>query len=95
MPHAVLIRAIRPENGIDEMLKRRKIKNLKNLCNGPGKMSKAMGISTHHNGLHLTGNMIWIEETDVKIPKSKIIASPRIGIDYAEEDKDLPYRFLI
>lgn len=94
IPHAVLIRAIKPEEGIDLMLERRKFKTQKGLADGPGKMSKALGISTKHNGLSLLENEIWIEEKELEIPDSQIQVGPRIGIDYAEEDKDLPFRFL-
>ena len=94
IPHAVLVRATIPETGIDVMLERRNFKNEKGLADGPGKMSKALGISTKHNGFSLLENEIWIEETDIKIPDYQIQIGPRIGIDYAEEDKDLPYRFV-
>ncbi|MBI1183105.1 DNA-3-methyladenine glycosylase [bacterium] len=94
VPHAVLIRAILPETGLDLMKERRGRNLFKNLTDGPGKMSKALGISTQYNEVSLLGNEIWIEETDLKIPENEIIAGPRIGIDYAEEHKDLPYRFL-
>lgn len=94
VPHAVLVRAIIPEKGIDVMLERRKFKTQKGLADGPGKMSKALGISTKHNGLSLLENEIWIEEKELEIPDSQIQVGPRIGIDYAEEDKDLPFRFL-
>ncbi|MFY0674999.1 MAG: DNA-3-methyladenine glycosylase [Bacteroidia bacterium] len=94
IPHAVLIRAIKPEKGVEYMLERRNFRSQKGLADGPGKTSKALGISTHHNGLSLLENEIWIEDMGIEIPDSQIQIGPRIGIDYAEEDKDLPYRFL-
>ncbi len=94
VPHAVLIRAIKPIDGIETMLKRRNFKNQKGLADGPGKMSKALGITTAQNGISLLENEIWIEETELNIADSEIQITPRIGIDYAQEHKDLPYRFV-
>ncbi len=96
VPHAILIRSIKPTHGIKTMLKRRK-KTLvdKTLTNGPATTTQALGIHTSHSGLDLTGNQIWVEDRGVTLSKSQIIATPRIGIDYAGKDKDLPYRFLV
>ncbi|MFA0963889.1 DNA-3-methyladenine glycosylase [Roseivirga sp. BDSF3-8] len=96
-PDAVLIRAVQPEEGLEEMLLRRGMSTLKsNLTAGPGSMSKALGITTSHYGQHLTEKgPIWVEDKGVSVPDSKIIASPRVGIDYAEEDALLPWRFRI
>jgi DNA-3-methyladenine glycosylase len=94
IPHAILIRAIQPEEGIELMLKRRGMKHLNpQLANGPGKLAKALGIHYSHSGLDLCGDEIFIEETALKIGKKEITASPRIGVDYAGEDALLPYRF--
>ena len=95
---AVLIRAIHPTIGIETILQRRsKTKVDKNLSNGPGKVCQALGITKEHYGLHLTDNIIWLEtiKTHNNSYQNKIIASPRIGIDYAEEDKDLLWRFVL
>lgn len=93
-PHAVLIRAIKPVEGIDLILKRRNaLKVHSKLTSGPGTVSQALGILTKHNGLDLTDNEIWIEDKGVKILKNEIISGPRIGVDYAGEDAKLPYRF--
>lgn len=94
VPHAVLIRAIKPIDGVDFMLERCGKTSAKGLSNGPGKVSKALGISTEINNASLLGNDVWIEEMQISIPENQISVGPRIGIDYAEEDKDLPYRFL-
>lgn len=91
-PHAILIRALKPTHGIETMIKRRKKKNL---TDGPATLTQALGIHTSHTGLSLTSNEIWLEDRGITIPKNQIIATPRIGIDYAEEDRMLPYRFLI
>ncbi len=95
IPHAVLIRAIQPIKGIDTMFERRpQIKTESKLANGPGSLSKALGISTIHNELQLDSKQIWLEE-GLKITNNKIIASPRVGVAYAKEDALLPYRFRI
>ena len=95
-PYAILIRSIEPIDGIDIMLKRRKFNLLKKqLTNGPGKLTKALGITTSMNAMSLIGNKIWIENHDIKVTKKDILSSPRIGVDYAGEDAKLPYRFYI
>lgn len=94
IPHAVLIRAIQPEIGIETMMKRRKKSKIdKTLTNGPGSLSQALGLSLNHNGISLKGPQIWVEDRGVK--PSQIITSPRIGIDYAGEDAFLPWRFTL
>jgi DNA-3-methyladenine glycosylase len=95
-PHAVLIRAVKPIEGIDEMLRRRKAEKLSpNISSGPGTVSQALGIKVSDTGEDLTGNKIWIEDRGLKITEEQISAGPRVGIDYAQEDASLPYRFRI
>lgn len=93
IPHAILIRAIYPTKGIEEMVKRRGIKFSDNLCIGPGKVSQALGINLTHNNTSLTGKEIWLQNDHVNINESDINIGPRIGINYAREDAKLPYRF--
>ena len=96
-PHAILIRALEPIKGIDVMLERTGKKKLDNtLTKGPGNVSKALGISfKQHSGLSLLSKELFIAEDDFVINKKDIVASPRIGVDYAGEDAKLPYRFFI
>ena len=96
-PHAILIRALEPIKGIDLMLERTGKKKLDNtLTKGPGNVSKAFGISFKlHSGLSLLSKELFIAEDDFKLTKKDIVASPRIGVDYAGEDALLPYRFFI
>lgn len=94
IPHAVLVRGIIPTEGIDTMIRRRKINNPKQLCNGPAKLCQAMGITREHNALNLTGEMLWIADDGLLLPDEAIEITPRIGIDYAGEDALLPYRFI-
>lgn len=96
VPHAVLIRAIKPLKGVDTILQRRNAKALTpQLCIGPGKVSTALNITTKHNALSLTGNKIWLEDDDITIKPSQILVGPRIGVDYAGMDAELPYRFWV
>jgi DNA-3-methyladenine glycosylase len=92
VPHAVLIRAVEPVEGIDLIRKRRRFLPNHNLTNGPGKLCIAMAIDRKFDGSDLLGNRVWIEEGE-KTPRSRIMSGPRIGIDYAEEWVDKPWRF--
>lgn len=93
---AVLIRAIEPLEGIDQILQRRnKTKLERSVGGGPGIVSKALGITTEHYGLDLAGDKIWVEDHQNEILNDQIVASPRVGVDYAEEDALLPWRFRI
>ncbi|MFH0866390.1 MAG: DNA-3-methyladenine glycosylase [Bacteroidota bacterium] len=95
-PHAILIRAIKPVNGIELMLERTGKKVLDGKAGiGPGKVTKLLGIHYSHTGTSLLGNEIWLEDKGVKIFLKNIIAGPRVGVDYAGEDAKLPYRFRI
>ena len=94
-PHAVLIRGIQPLEGIEIMEKRRKKKlGTKQFSSGPGTLTQALGIGMENNNTDLQGDTIWIEDHQVETRENEISIGPRIGIDYAGEDKDLPYRFL-
>ncbi|NDK56114.1 DNA-3-methyladenine glycosylase [Pontibacter fetidus] len=93
---AVLIRAIAPEIGTEEMLLRRNMPTIKpNLTAGPGVLSIALGIKRKHYGEDLTGNTIWLEDKGITIPEEEIMAVPRVGIDYAGDDALLPWRFYV
>ena len=96
IPHAVLVRAIKPLEGIETILKRRKKKMLNPaICGGPGTVSQGLGIKTAHTGISLIGKTIWIEDQGIKTKEKDIIKNPRIGVDYAGADALLPYRFTI
>lgn len=94
-PCAVLIRAVVPLDEIEEMETRRKRKGAE-LTNGPAKLCQAFSIDKSLNGCDLTrGKELWVEDYK-KIPAKSIIATPRIGIDYAhKKDRDALWRFLI
>jgi DNA-3-methyladenine glycosylase len=95
-PHAILIRAIEPTDGIDIMLYRKKMEVLKpNITKGPGSVAKALGISRAINALDLQGDTLWIEDRGLTFPDEAIASAPRIGVDYAGKDALLPYRFYV
>lgn len=97
-PHAVLIRAIEPVENVALMLERRGWRAAKpQLTAGPGVLSKALGITVEHTGLKLTSkdSPIWIEDRDIFIENENIIASPRVGVSYAEEWAQQPWRFRV
>ncbi len=93
---AVLIRAIEPLEGIDAILRRRNKKSLsRNAGGGPGIVSSALGITTKHYGTNLLENLIWLENRGILYDDSEVIASPRVGVNYAAEDAFLPWRFRV
>jgi len=97
-PQAVLIRAIEPTEGIPIMLERRKMIQLETrLTAGPGAMSKALGITTDFHGQLLLApeSPIWLEDRGVVIAEKAILASPRVGIAYADEWRATPWRFRV
>jgi len=92
-PHAILIRAIRPTHGIETMLSRRNKSRLDaTLTSGPGSLTAALGITRAHNKLSFDTPPLFLSDAS-SFPNSYIVASPRIGIDYAGEDAKLLYRF--
>lgn len=96
VPHAVLIRAIEPLDGIPIMLQRRNKEKLDaTLTAGPGAMSQALGITTKYTGVRLDEGLISIEDRGIVIKSIDIEARTRVGVAYAKEDALLPYRFSI
>jgi len=80
---AVLIRAIKPEKGLRKMQENRNKTDLKNLVNGPAKLTQALEITKEHYGTDLTrDSKLYITEG---IKPKKIISSPRIGIKEATD----------
>jgi len=96
IPHAVLIRAVEPVTGVETMLLRtRKIKQDHSLTKGPGNVSKALGIVTKYSGADLLSDDMFIVDDGFILQKKNIVATPRIGVDYAGDDALLPYRFIV
>lgn len=95
-PNAVLIRAAEPVYGHSAMLERTGKKKVDfTLTKGPGNVSKALGIQTFHSGISLQSDILFIADDGYTVAKNNIIATPRIGVDYAGEDALLLYRFFI
>ncbi len=90
-PSSVFIRAIEPVYGIEIMKKRRGINNIKNLTNGPAKLTKALGIDKNLNGLSIESDIIFIEKNK-NIKDFEIVRAKRIGIS---KGNDLLRRYYI
>ena len=92
---AVLVRAIEPVEGLEIMKLRRGIdNNNKLLTGGPARLTQALGITVANNKTNLQDDKIWLSEGN-DICNKIVVATTRIGIDYAGEDAQLPWRFYI
>lgn len=88
----VLLRGLEPIHGIDTMQQRRpRAKSETQLCNGPGKLTAALGVRQQHNGVDLTQNILAIHNY-ANNRKLDTARSSRIGLT---EGIDLPYRFYV
>lgn len=97
-PEVVLLRALQPVDGIEQMRKRRgNPEHDVDLCNGPGKLCQAMGITKAQYGCDLCGSELYLSSASPMhtIPVENIMVSPRIHIDYAEECRDYLWRYFI
>lgn len=109
-PDAVLLRGLEPVYGTDTLCRLRYGKpwaeltayQRKNFCNGPGKCCKALSLDTSLDGCDLTGDVLFLCDslqdiglTDPPQLPRKIAVGKRIGIDYAQEAKDFPWRFTL
>lgn len=100
LPEAVLLRALEPLEGIELMLRRRGLHGKSprvrhQLCSGPGKLTQAMNISrAAHYGIDLCDNVLYFLRGK-RIRDDAVAATARINVDYAEEWRDLPWRFVV
>lgn len=96
-PHAVLIRAIQPLEGLDLIARRRRGQPEKRWTDGPGKLTQALGITGRHNGADLTApKAIIFIEPGAPVPESQVVTGPRVGLYSVPEPwKSKPWRFLI
>jgi DNA-3-methyladenine glycosylase len=84
VPHAVLVRALEPIEGLPLMRRRRRRGGTdRSLTSGPGKLCIALGIDRRLDRADLLSDRIWLEEGRA-VPASRIACGPRVGIDYAE-----------
>jgi DNA-3-methyladenine glycosylase len=93
-PHVVLIRAVEPVEGIEIMRERRGAMKDRNLTSGPGKLCIALAIDRSLNAENLRGKRIWLEDHR-SFANDEIAVGKRIGIDYAGEDAEKPWRFWV
>ena len=108
-PSAVLLRGVEVVSGADTVSRLRFGKpaaemtpqQRKNWMNGPGKVCKGLSLSRAENGMDLTGNTLFLCDSpadaglSLSLPdrRERIVCGPRIGVDYAEEAKEFPWRF--
>ncbi|MCI8803300.1 MAG: DNA-3-methyladenine glycosylase [Oscillibacter sp.] len=105
-PAAVLLRAIQPVAGLDTMVRLRygdrplTPQRLRRLTDGPGKVCRALRLTRAENGMDLTGDTLFLcdspEDAGLpgsEVPRERLRTGPRIGVDYAEEARDFPWRF--
>ncbi|WP_347860809.1 DNA-3-methyladenine glycosylase [Salimicrobium sp. PL1-032A] len=91
-PEAILIRAIEPVQGIDLMYDRRGDKKEKDLTNGPGKLTKAMGIDKADYGHPFGESPLYIAKG---FTPENISTGPRVGIENSGEARHFPWRFWV
>jgi DNA-3-methyladenine glycosylase len=89
---AVLIRALEPLTGIEQMRTRRGVPRDRELCSGPGKLTQALGVELRHNGVELDRGAVVIRARPAAWRDPRIVAGERIGITKAVE---LPWRFCV
>lgn len=87
---AVLIRALEPTTGIEEMRERRPGRPDRDLCSGPGKLTEALGFGLDMNGADLSADPFHLSGREGPWSEPAIDAGPRIGITKAAER---PWRF--
>ncbi len=95
-PQAVLLRAIEPTEGLDLMRRHRpKARRDADLCSGPAKLCQALQVDRRHDGTDLLADKaLRLERVRGRAyPDRLIAATPRIGVDYAEEWAPRPLRF--
>ena len=93
-PHAVLVRALEPVEGLDVIKRRRAGRSEYEWTSGPGRLCVALGIDRKLDKADLLGDHVWLEE-GVSISPRQIARGPRIGIDYAESWVKKPWRFWV
>ena len=95
VPHAVLVRALEPLEGLAVMRRRRPGRPDRGLTSGPGKLCAALGIDRRFDRADLTGRRVWIERGPRRIAPREIAAGPRIGVGYSGAWAKRPWRFWI
>ncbi|GAB4470911.1 MAG: DNA-3-methyladenine glycosylase [Anaerolineae bacterium] len=93
---AVLIRAVEPLEGLEYMAQRRAGLPRQQWTNGPGRLTRAMGIVQAHNGMDLLApdSALGLEVGE-RIPEGRVVRGPRVGINVPEPWKSVPWRFWV
>jgi DNA-3-methyladenine glycosylase len=96
-PAAVLIRSLWPVEGVNDMLQRRFVPQIRDLTNGPAKLCQAFGIDGDWNGLDLCrSESILFVEKGIPVNKDIITVGPRVGLTSVPEPwKSIPWRFQV
>lgn len=94
-PAAVLVRAGEPLEGVDAMWTlRKKAKKIEDLTSGPGRLCMALGIDRALNGADVCKKgPVYVEDREDAV--FEVVSCKRIGVDYAGEYKDKPWRFYV
>jgi DNA-3-methyladenine glycosylase len=87
---AVLVRALEPRWEVDEMRRRRRRGQVRDLCSGPGKLTEALGIDLGSNSADVTEPPFEVLARDAEWEDVEVVSAPRVGITKATE---LPWRF--
>jgi len=97
VPQAVLVRALEPTRGLELMARRRGVPPERTtlLCSGPARLCQALGITRALYGHDVTRPPLYICRGRAPVPDEAVASGPRIGVDYAGELKDMPWRFWI
>lgn len=97
VPEAVLVRALEPTEGLDLMRARRGVQDARDLCSGPAKLCRALGISRAQNRADLVRGPLFIahpSRLQDRPPADRIVVTTRIGLPPGKGDR-LPLRFLL
>ncbi len=99
VPHAVLIRAVEPLQGLEIMFERRSLSEKQKylLTRGPGSLSKALGIDRSFNAtpLYREDSAVRIEDIGIRFAQDEIASSKRIGVENAGESALWPWRYYV
>jgi DNA-3-methyladenine glycosylase len=77
------------------MMQRRSKGSSVRITSGPGVLSKALGIDLRLYGEDLTGEKVWLEYADIDPGPTNVVKTTRIGVNYAGEDAQIPWRFYV
>ena len=86
---AVLVRALEPMHGLEEMRARRGLDDVRLLCAGPGRLCQALAVTREHDGLPLDAPPFALEPAGDRVDVAR---GPRIGISVAA---DVPWRYAV